>query len=314
MGRAKFEDFQMESLPSGKEYLRSVKCPKVSATPLPSTGAGVEREAGANPIRIGATIPDFQVTTTKGDFKLHEWLNGDSENSWTVLFSHPKAYTPVCTTELGACHSLAQRFSMMGCKLIGISCDSVEEHNGWTTDILHREGKSSDESLAFPIVADSDRSIVSDLGMLDPEEKDAAGVPLPARALVILHGTTVKLTILYPATTGRNFEEVFRVISSLQLTAGQGLATPVNWNYGERVIVGPPVKTEDAKTKFEDFQMESLPSGKEYMRTVKCPEAFSSSGLPALRAADCTAEAVVVLQPPVVETSQKQTMCNWCSA
>merc|ERR1712226_1194830 len=99
------------------------------------------------------------------------------------------------------------------------------------------------------------------MGMLDPAEKDGAGVPLPARALLILHGTTVKLTILYPATTGRNFDEVIRTLVSLQLTAGQGLATPVDWKYGDRVIVGPPVKTEDAKAKFEDFQMEQMPSG-----------------------------------------------------
>merc|ERR1719359_1819796 len=114
-------------------------------------------------------------------------------------------------------------------------------------DVLAREGKADDGSLSFPIIADADRSIVSQLGMLDPEEKDAAGVPLPARALVVLQGTTVKLTILYPATTGRNFDEIFRVVTSLQLTAGEGLATPVNWKYNERVIVGPPVKTEDAK-------------------------------------------------------------------
>merc|ERR1719408_292320 len=126
------------------------------------------------------------------------------------------------------------------------------------------------------MIADADRSIVTDLGMLDPEEQDAAGVPLPARVLVILLGTTVKLTILYPATTGRNFEEVLRVLTSLQLTAGEGLATPVNWNYGDRVIVGPPVKTEDAQAKFEDFKMESLPSGKPYLRSVKCPAAASA--------------------------------------
>eukprot|EP00747_Dinoflagellata_sp_TGD_P022355 gnl/TRDRNA2_/TRDRNA2_129052_c0_seq1.p1 gnl/TRDRNA2_/TRDRNA2_129052_c0~~gnl/TRDRNA2_/TRDRNA2_129052_c0_seq1.p1 ORF type:complete len:115 (+),score=19.10 gnl/TRDRNA2_/TRDRNA2_129052_c0_seq1:182-526(+) len=107
--------------------------------------------------------------------------------------------------------------------------------------------------------------------MLDPDEIDAAGMPLPARALVILQGTTVKLTILYPATTGRNFEEILRVITSLQLTAGEGLATPVNWKYGERVIVGPPVKTEDAKARFQDFRQETMPSGKSYLRSVKCP-------------------------------------------
>jgi 1-Cys peroxiredoxin 6 len=287
--QTKFEDLKIETtLPSGKEYLRSVKCPELSKVPLPTANAAVPKETGVNPLRIGATIPNFEVKSTKGDFKLHDWLNGDKEKPWTVLFSHPKDYTPVCTTELGACHGLSGRFEKIGCKLIGISCDSVEEHHGWSKDVLfrerpsyapdsacpqvkHREDKAADESLAFPLIADADRTMVTALGMLDPEEKDAAGVPLPARALVILQGTTVKLTILYPATTGRNFEEVFRVITSLQLTAGQGLATPVNWKYGERVIVGPPVKTEDAKAKFEDFQMETLPSGKEYLRSVKCP-------------------------------------------
>merc|ERR1712023_410544 len=121
-------------------------------------------------------------------------------------------------------------------------------------------------------IADARRSIVTKLGMLDPEERDGAGVPLPARALVILNGTTVRLTILYPATTGRNFEEVLRVIVSLQLTANNGLATPVDWKYGERVIVGPAVKTEDAKAKFKDFNQEEMPSGRPYLRSVRCPD------------------------------------------
>ena len=132
-------------------------------------------------------------------------------------------------------------------------------------------GKSDDKELAFPIIADMDRSLVYQLGMLDPEERDSENLPLPARALIILQGTTVKLTILYPATTGRNFEEIFRVLTSMQLTANNGLATPVNWNYGERVIVGPKVKTEDAKAKFRDFQQEVLPSGKPYLRSVADP-------------------------------------------
>mmetsp|Transcript_12969 Transcript_12969/g.29412 ORF Transcript_12969/g.29412 Transcript_12969/m.29412 type:complete len:234 (+) Transcript_12969:72-773(+) len=226
----------------------------------------------ANPLKIGATIPNFDVKTTKGDFKLHDWMKGDEACPWTLFFSHPKDFTPVCTTELGQCHVLSERFKKIGTKLIGISCDSVDDHKAWSKDVLFRVGKEAESELAFPIIADADRSMVSELGMLDPEEKDAAGVPLPARALVVLHGTTVKLTILYPATTGRNFDEVFRVMTSLQLTQNNGLATPVNWSYGERVIVGPPVKTEDAKAKFEDFQMETLPSGKEYLRSVKCPE------------------------------------------
>mmetsp|Transcript_23959 Transcript_23959/g.55308 ORF Transcript_23959/g.55308 Transcript_23959/m.55308 type:complete len:244 (-) Transcript_23959:116-847(-) len=227
--------------------------------------------APKNPLKIGATIPNFSVKTTKGDFKLHDWMNADSSCPWTVMFSHPKDFTPVCTTELGQCHILSDRFKKIGTKLIGISCDSVEDHNAWSKDVLFRAQRPADQALAFPIIADADRSMVRKLGMIDPEEKDGKGIPLPARALVILYGTTVKLTILYPATTGRNFDEVFRVMTSLQLTANNGLATPVNWKYGERVIVGPPVKTEDAKKNFSGFQMESLPSGKEYLRSVDCP-------------------------------------------
>merc|ERR1711904_164370 len=127
------------------------------------------------------------------------------------------------------------------------------------------------------IIADADRKIVTELGMLDPEEIGPEQLPLPARALIVLLDTTVKLTILYPATTGRNFDEVFRVIPSLQLTANNGLATPVNWTYGQRVIVGPPVKTEDAKAKFSGFQQEELSSGKPYLRSVDCPEAGKSA-------------------------------------
>merc|ERR1719261_1420158 len=121
--------------------------------------------------------------------------------------------------------------------MIGVSCDPVEDHNAWSTDVLAREGRSADGSLNFPIIADADRKIVTELGMLDPEEIGPAGIPLPARALVVLLGTEVKLTILYPATTGRDFNEVARVLISLQLTHNNGLATPVNWKYSERVIV-----------------------------------------------------------------------------
>lgn len=242
------------------------------ACPLTTDRMGQGGTTFVNPLKLGATIPDFFVRSTKGDFSLHDWCNADPVKPWTLLFSHPKDFTPVCTTELGACHSLSERFGNIGVKLIGVSCDSVDEHMAWSKDVLYREGKLSDGELAFPIIADEDRDIVTQLGMLDPEERDAAGVPLPARALVVLHGTTVKLMLLYPATTGRNFDEVLRVVTSLQLTAGQGLATPVNWTYGERVIVGPPVKTEDAKVKFEDFEQDELPSGKAYLRSVRCPE------------------------------------------
>eukprot|EP00927_Polykrikos_kofoidii_P054941 TRINITY_DN49270_c0_g1_i1.p1 TRINITY_DN49270_c0_g1~~TRINITY_DN49270_c0_g1_i1.p1 ORF type:complete len:504 (-),score=77.18 TRINITY_DN49270_c0_g1_i1:105-1616(-) len=275
--QVKFEEFQQEEMPSGKPYLRSVKCPHVSSVPattVPTSDsclATISSTPPVNPLKIGATIPNFPVKTTKGDFSLHDFLLGKEEQPWSIFFSHPKDFTPVCTTELGACHLLAERFSKMATKLIGISCDSIAEHNGWTKDVLHRINKADEDSLAFPMIADADRSIVAQLGMLDPEERDAAGVPLPARALVILHKTTVRLTILYPATTGRNFDEVFRALTSLQLT-NSGLATPVDWTYGQRVIVGPSVPTEEAKEKFQDFQQEEMPSGKPYLRSVKCPE------------------------------------------
>jgi len=271
--QVKFERFQIEELPSGKEYLRSVRCleltPDMSKTPAAANTAAPPK--GPNPLKIGATLPNFAVKTTKGDFELHSWLTGDAEKPWTIFFTHPKDYTPVCTTELGACHQLAARAGKLGCKLIGLSCDETESHHAWTKDVLARINCAGDESLAFPLIADSDRDIVTKMGMLDPEEKDAAGVPLPARALLILNGTTVKLTILYPATTGRNFDEVVRTLVSLQLTANNGLATPVDWKYGERVIVGPAVTTEDAQAKFQDFQLKELPSGKQYLRSVQCP-------------------------------------------
>jgi len=158
----------------------------------------------------------------------------------------------------------------MGCKLIGLSCDSIEDHHGWSKDVLARI-KSDDEALAFPIIEDTSHKIVNELGMTDPEEVDSQGNPLPARVLVILHKTTVKLTMLYPASCGRNFDEIFRCLTSLQMTVNNGLATPANWKYGERVIVTAGVKDVDAK-KFEGYEMEEMASRKEYLRTADCLE------------------------------------------
>lgn len=226
----------------------------------------------ANPLRIGATIPNFALDTTEGSFTMHEFLVKE-EKPWTLFFSHPNDFTPVCTTELGISHKMVPEFAKVGCKLLGLSCNTTESHFAWSKDVLAHERLSCEEKLAFPIVADLDRNIVTALGMLDPEEKNAEGIPLPARALIILYNTTVRLTILYPATTGRNFVEIMRVLTSLQLTQNNGLATPGNWNYGERVIVGPAVKTEHAVEHFDDFEIENLPSGKPYVRSVKCPAA-----------------------------------------
>ena len=170
-------------------------------------------EQGGNPLKIGATIPNYDLETTKGNFSFHEFLN-DEEKPWTIFFSHPADYTPVCTTELGAAHMASAAFDKMNAKMIGVSCDSVESHHGWTKDVLARI-KSDDPVLAFPIIDDKSRKIVSELGMIDPEEINSAGIPMPARVLVILHKTTVKLSILYPASCGRNFDEIFRVLTSL---------------------------------------------------------------------------------------------------
>jgi 1-Cys peroxiredoxin 6 len=225
-------------------------------------------------VKLGAEMPNFSCNTTHGDFLFHEFLESAADvTPWTVLFSHPKDFTPVCTTELGRCETLGGEFKARGVKLIGVSCDSVEEHLAWSADILHREGITKSKLLSFPIIADANRLIVQTLGMLDPDEVNAAGVPLPARALIIIGpDKKVKLSILYPATTGRNFDEVLRVIDSVQLTAGNGLATPVDWKQGERCIVGPGMATEDAQQRFTNLVTEALPSGKQYLRSVDCPK------------------------------------------
>jgi len=273
--KAKFGAVNIEQLPSGKEYLRKVKCiehkPELMKT-APAANTATP-PVGPNPLKIGAQMPNFSVKTTKGDIEMQKWLTEDTSKPWTIFFTHPKDFTPVCTTELGACHKLAERAGKLGCKLIALSCDDVDSHNAWSTDVLTRVGCAGDKSLNFPIIADSDRKIVTSMGMLDPEERDAAGVPLPARALLILKDTTVKLSILYPATTGRNFDEVLRTLVSLQLTANNGLATPVDWKYGERVIVGPAVKEPEKNPEFKDFQVKQLPSAKGYLRSVACPAA-----------------------------------------
>lgn len=221
-------------------------------------------------IRLGAQMPDFPCKTTKGDFSFHEFLGKDEP--WTIMFSHPKDFTPVCTTELGACDGLVGEFKKMGVKLIGVSCDPVESHKDWEKDILHREKRPDQAGLGFPIIADEKRDIVTMLGMLDPLEKDNEGVPLPARALIVIGSNKeVKLSILYPATTGRNFDEVLRIVRSLKLTADMKLATPVNWKEGDRCIVAPICTTDEAKEKYKNFQIEELPSGKPYLRSVDCP-------------------------------------------
>jgi len=269
------------SLPLGAPYQTVASTPGAIPTVqrYPAYGAPVVRTAvapKAKPapfaIRLGATMPNFACSTTEGDYQFHDLLARNPDCPWTVLMTHPKDYTPVCTTELGRAHQLAGEFAKRGVQLVALSCDDTESHLGWTQDILANIGDDS-PALNFPIIADSSREIVSTLGMLDPLEIGAAGLPLPARGLVVIdEKKQVRLYILYPATTGRNFDEVLRGIDSLQITRDLKLASPVDWKYGDRMIVAPPVPTEEAKTKYEDFQIKELPSGKEYLRSVKCPD------------------------------------------
>jgi 1-Cys peroxiredoxin 6 len=205
------------------------------------------------------------------DFMFHDFIAGGPE--YTMFFSHPQDFTPVCTTELGRCELLVNEFLARGVQLIGVSCDSVDSHLQWTTDILAREQIVRENGqLSFPIIADSSREIVTSLGMLDPEEISDAGIPLPARALMVIdQAKKVKLAIVYPATTGRNFQELIRVVDSLKLTKDLSLATPADWQQGDRCIVAPNISSEAASAKFEDLIIEDLPSGKQYLRHVKCP-------------------------------------------
>jgi thioredoxin-dependent peroxiredoxin len=190
-------------------------------------------------IRLGDTAPDFTAETTDGTINFHEWL-GDS---WGILFSHPKDFTPVCTTELGAAARLKPEFDKRNVKVLGLSVDSLDSHKGWVGDIEETQGTA----LNFPLIADSDRKVSDLYDMIHPNANDTFTV---RSVYVIGPDKKVKLSITYPASTGRNFDEILRVIDSLQLTANYSVATPVNWKEGEDVIIVPAISDEDAKGKF----------------------------------------------------------------
>jgi len=222
-------------------------------------------------VRLGEKIPNFFCKTTKGNFYLHDYCTGNTQETWTILFSHPKDFTPVCTTELGVAHKMLPEFKKLGVKMIAVSCDPVPDHHAWSEDVCSY-GKIGGKDIDFPIIDDSERELVTSLGMLDAEEKDAMAMPLPCRAVIVLdEKCNVRLSILYPATTGRDFNEIIRTIKSLKLTSNNGLATPANWQPGERVVVTPPVATETAKSKYKNFETCALPSGKPYLRMVDDP-------------------------------------------
>jgi alkyl hydroperoxide reductase subunit AhpC len=190
-------------------------------------------------VRLGDTAPDFTAPTTQGEISFHEWL-GDS---WGVLFSHPKDFTPVCTTELGYVAKIKPEFDKRNVKVIGLSVDDVESHLKWEGDI----GETQGTPVNFPMIGDPERKVADLYDMIHPNANDTLTV---RSVFVIGPDKKVKLTITYPASTGRNFDEILRVIDSLQLTAGYKVATPVNWVDGGDVIIGSAVTDDEAKTLF----------------------------------------------------------------
>ncbi|AEI50342.1 peroxiredoxin [Runella slithyformis] len=190
-------------------------------------------------LRLGDVAPDFEADTTKGQIHFHQWL-GDS---WGLLFSHPADFTPVCTTELGRTALLKGEFEKRNVKVIAVSVDDLESHNRWVPDI----NEVNDTDVNFPIIADGDRTVATLYDMIHPNASEKATV---RSVFVIGPDKKIKLTLTYPASTGRNFNEILRVIDSLQLTANYQVATPADWKDGEDVIVVPAVSTEDAQKKF----------------------------------------------------------------
>ena len=208
-------------------------------------------------LQLGDDVPDFTAETTEGPIKFHEYLG----NGWGVLFSHPKDFTPVCTTELGRVAALKPEFDKRNVKVIGLSVDPLSSHKDWANDIKETQGTA----LNFPLIADADKSIANAYGMIHPNASDTFTV---RSVYIIGPDKKLKLSLTYPASTGRNFDEVLRVIDSLQLTAKHKVATPADWKQGGDVIIVPSVKDEDAKSLFPD----GWKTVKPYLRVVPQPK------------------------------------------
>ncbi|MHC4850266.1 MAG: peroxiredoxin [Planctomycetota bacterium] len=208
-------------------------------------------------IRLGDTAPDFTAETTQGEIKFHDW----KKDGWAVLFSHPKDFTPVCTTELGYVAKIKPEFEKRNCKVIGLSVDALGEHEQWANDIEETQGVAPN----FPMIADHDRKVANLYDMIHPNADDTATV---RTVFVVDPSNKVKLTLTYPASTGRNFDELLRVIDSLQLTANYQVATPANWKDGEDVIIVPAVSDEEAKQKFP----KGFETKKPYLRITPQPD------------------------------------------
>ena len=207
-------------------------------------------------VRLGDIAPDFTAETTEGPLQFHQWKG----NGWAVLFSHPRDFTPVCTTELGAVSALKPEFEKRNTKVVGLSVDPLAEHERWKGDIADVTGNS----LNFPLIADSNRAIATLYDMIHPGASDTATV---RSVFVIGPDHKVKLTLTYPASTGRNFQELLRVIDSLQLTARHSVATPADWKPGDDVIIVPALSDEDARKKFPA----GFTAKKPYLRVVPQP-------------------------------------------
>ncbi|KAF9287819.1 hypothetical protein BGZ68_001236 [Mortierella alpina] len=215
------------------------------------------------PLRLGSIAPDFEAETTKGPIKFHEFI-GDS---WVVLFSHPADFTPVCTTELGLVARLQPEFEERNVKVIGLSANGLESHHDWIKDI----NEVNNVDLKFPIIADADRKISTLYDMLDYQDitnLDNKGIPFTVRSVFIIDPKkTIRLTISYPASTGRNFDEILRVVDSLQLGDKNRITTPGNWKKGEDVIVHPSVSNKEAETLFPGYR-----TVKPYLRFATQPD------------------------------------------
>jgi thioredoxin-dependent peroxiredoxin len=214
-------------------------------------------------LRLGDVAPDFTADTTEGPIRFHEWI-GDG---WAVLFSHPKDFTPVCTTELGYVAKCKPDFEKRGVKVIGLSVDATDSHKKWAEDIKETQGTA----LNFPVIADPDHKIAELYDMIHPEISDVFTV---RSVFVIGPDKKIKLMITYPASTGRNFDEILRVIDSLQLTAKYSVATPVNWKDGEDVIIVPSLSDEAAKEKFPGGWRAPKP----YLRITSQPNKPAAAG------------------------------------
>jgi alkyl hydroperoxide reductase subunit AhpC len=220
----------------------------------------------SGPLAIGSDAPDFEAQTTEGPIHFHQWLG----NSWGVIFSHPKDFTPVCTTELGYMARIKPEFDRRSVKVIGLSIDPVDRHAGWAKDIAETQGTA----VNFPMIGDTDLKVAKLYGMLPAEAGDtcegrtAADNATVRNVYVIGPDKKIKLVISYPMSTGRNFDEVLRVIDSMQLTAKHKVATPVNWKNGEDVIILPTVTEAEAKEKYPQGWQQPKP----YLRIVHQPK------------------------------------------